>query len=982
MAGKDGTDIPPPPEYGAGEKKSSGDTNERIFVIVFLASFAFLVTFTYLSLSVYGIGAATVSGTGGFTIAIDELIGEQVIFYPSIGESASCEATFADPRVGNQSEKGLVALEAEVDQIVIPATSDLRLQKDIPTPDITPLEGVRISAGRRQVINNPSYPPVAPESGVVSNGQVPQSYLDQVILPGVELATSINDGYSDVRFARTDPIPPGTTGVDIEIVAEGFTDYSDADPVNYPIPAAVRPDRYLDGVQLQQLNNQNTGNEGGYEDYTFLNNTDEEPKDGVPFLERGTNTAIDVTAVGADPLFGPVDTVRSSLPIGIPNPPVGSDSAQTYIDTVTFDTLNDGTTGDDGGYRQEFNRADTPRVNKGSSITISVDGVKKTGNFGESPGAADPGLGSNFDCGKGCSDQMYVSWGGWRGHATTTNDPGVSGTSSTFWHNSGDDGGYGDYTNYNSFGELTGPELAEPGETVTLGMCLIADNSGANGDDEAGVSIGRAFVDWDEDGTFEGDYFMGVAVASDVDNGETVEECPTRTITVPESVNPGSATLRYMTNSDTVGEGDDPPNPNFEADGTNTSGSGEADDYTIHIQPGSQVSAFFDWTQDGNFEDEVVVGESLDRSGTFSYSETVNVPEDAISGSTILRVVHRNQIQEPVSTDGEIVANSFIGETHDYTTEVADQRTDSAAYVYFDWNRDGEFDDEQFVDSTTSNNGQFTLAGSISTPTGAKAGSTIMRVVHQQDGWATGEPDTNPPSFPANPSNFVGPGPNATDVNGEFHDYTVNVEPDGSYIRAWADWDGGGPQQIADFGTTGDGFGEGNFNNEGKFRLSDTFDVPGGLTNSVHLLRVTHKQAIPSEGPPSFGEGTDWKGETLDYTIVTDTSIDPNTANLTLGQANFVVTQLSASDLRLSGDVLIQESFTDNTTENPKFGPQGEFQLGGKEARLVDVDGIAHFVSFSFFQFPELDIELKYFNQSTGLPGDFLQADSQCGVAP
>lgn len=962
---REGREIPP-----LRKKYESRSKNER-FVISFALSLAFLLFVVALSFSVFSVGALTLSGMGGFQLEVDEMTGTQVQFYPDTIETAACPANLGDnPHiVESEDEQGVVALTADVDDILIPADSELTLTKDIRLPSVSvggvDLDGVRIKLTRLDIDEDPAYPPQAPVSDLVSVGDVPESHLDGVELNELRAFTGISDGYADLRFERTAPILEGEE-YEIEVSPAGFTDYSDVDIVDYPVASAVREDRYIDGVTLQSLNNENTGPEDGYADYTELNNTGMEPDDGTPLLERGGTEMMSVEAFGSDPVFGPADDVRLSTGLEIPDPPIGEDSDEAFIDSATFEEISDENTGDDGGYREAFDEIAT--VEKGEDgLQIQVDGSKKTGNFGESIGIGDPGRDSEIggiDCGTFCTTErpFYVSWGGWRDHATTDD-------STTYWHNSGDNGGYGDYTNYNDFGDLTGPGLVQPGEDIELGMCMVtrADNH----EDRAAVGIGRAFIDWNDDGSFDDDYFVGVIVDGRVeDNDEPIQECFDRSITVPEDAEPGGGTVRYMMNGDLVGEGDDAPDTDFSG---HSGGTGEAVDYTIHVQPESQVSAFFDWSQNGEFDDEVEVGQSLDRTGDFDYSTTVDVPDDAVSGSTIMRLVHRNEIDEPVPTEAEAIGG-LVGETHDYTVEVDEERTDSAAYAYFDWNQDGTFDDEQYIDHTDNNDGFFTLEGAVTPPDEAQAGSTVMRVVHQQDGWDVGEPEFSTPDFPVeDPDDFVGPGPDATDVNGEYHDYTVNVEPDGSYVRAWVDWDQDGNfEEEADFGTVGDGFGEGNFDNEGSFTLNDTIENPGGLTEPVHLMRVTHKQAIPQDGPPGPGEGEGgWTGETLDFTLVTDESLDPDTGNLTLGQGSFTVTDLEAETLDISGDVLIDDRYRDDTPENPRYGPDGEFVLGGEQASLTEVSGVAHFVGFSFFDFPGLVLELEYIDDADENPDEY-----------
>lgn len=1375
VTGRHGYEIPP-------AEGTVGKTEKKRFAVAFLTSFAILVLVFFLTFSVLNVAALSLSGVGGFALDVDEMQGTSIDFYPEPVETAACPADFDNPYVVDESEEGLVALTAAVDDIQIPADSQLTLTKDIRTPEILDLEMIRVEVRRGDIIDDPVYPPQASRSDVPSVGDVPQSYLDMVDFNELFVFTDSSDGYADLRFERTAPVIDGEGPYEIDVGPHGYFDYSDADREVYPGSSGLRLDRYLEGVSLQELETQDTGPEGGYEDYTYLNNTMEPPADDTALLLRGESHEMSVTAVGSDPLYGSLTDVRDdpAVEAEVPDPIYGDDSDEAYIDDVVFDYLiDDSGTGDDGGYRGAWDTVTDYRMPKGSFYSMEVTGNKKTGSFTESSNPyGHPCRGD--DCLESENGPLYT-WTEWQGLEGMSADD-------DFWVNSGDTGGWADYTDFDSHGDFVSePDLVEIGGDYWVGMCVNADNTD---DDQYGaISIGQVFIDWNDDGEFDESHVMDVAVAANIDDGgESVQECTTRHLRAPEDIEPGTGMIRYYVAGGWAGEDDEriPPTEWDGDDCPDDACTGEAVDYTIQVQEPSEVTAFFDWNQDGAFEDSQEIGSTLDRSGSFEYDELVAVPPHAKSGSTAMRVVHWNQ-------EGDIdpLQDDYVGETHDYTVEVMDEFTQSEVDAYFDWSRDGEFDDVQNIGSEEDNVGEFTVTGDVEVPEDAQAGSSLMRVVHQQDGFGDdgdfgvddldvlheeeieledgfqsvdlggvegftheimiegtstdeeetwlvenlelnfenpqtgvadslylhdqdswnqgsysgtsadrdavdqgdlgigyidGNPDldtTQPavedlelywrmedfdgdtvgdysgnfhtgtvlsdygghPSltpgvfdtdgtqhdgyascedggdseFPTdgrqgavidsevtademdvhgdnprtvstwvkvdsdpaedggifdmgttddamewsvrlrgtgdNPiplrlqrwggdldfdvdashgewfhiavtwdgdetrayvngeevaSDTVEPdtgteksfrvgewymqndyvdsercwndggywtadtfydgyfplsgdvdevmvysdslsdseveelyfhglnniyegeyeiierqgGPNVYDdieinadgitgnteatvtvrvlgidpdfepetsadslsIDGEVHDYTVNVEPDGSYLRAWVDWDNDGNfVEEADFGTVGEGYGEGNFDNEGGFTLTDEIENPGGLDDPVHLLRITHKQAlpenVPGEGPPSPDEGTGgWKGETLDFTLVTDPGIDPEDGNLTLGQGSFTITSLSAQDFQIEGDVLIDDGFTDDTMENPRFGPDGEFTLGGDQARLTEVSGIAHFVGFTFFEFPDLAIEIEYFGEE---PEDtYIAAADECGYYP
>ena len=1149
------------------------------FLLSFTTSLLFAVFVIVLTFSYTQTGAMAVTGVGGFALNITEIQGDQIQFYAEPVETAACRADINDTEVVQPNERAFIGLAADVDSILIPAYSTLNLTKDIDLSsgalDMGTLEGVRIRLFRPDVPDESAvtFPPSASASNDISVGDVRQSYVDRVELTqGINVRVGSDDGYGDYRFERTTPIQPGETR-DITVTAHGYNDWSPAVAANYPLADGVRRDRHITNVQLQDLDKTNTQTDSGYTDYTGFNNT--AIGEGQPgfesgrFLRRGQTHSMTVDAVGAAPDFGALDTVRSDPDhdVALPSPLSGDLSAQSYIDDVQFQNIGDTGTGDNGGYKAEWSPT-SGTLTPGNTYQLSVSGVRRSGTWGDAAGLSATASG------------------------TQNADYGISDTQMT---------GVTINANGDQTATTAGLQTARAGDFITVSACVTTTSSSHKKDlisgdvTEPGVTVGKAFFDWDDDDTAEADVVIGVHVEAAQDTTST--DCFTAQQQIPNDVSPGTGTVRFMTQGAAVdgrddGDGPDnvPPSSDWGPTGqTNPRNfQGEYIDRTIWIQQRSQVSAFFDWDQNGVFEHEVpLYDDDVTQTGTWSPTVDVPVPEDAVAGSTAMRVVHRNEkasIETLVDPDQNV--STYVGETQDYTVEVAASDTDASVNAFFDWNQDGEFEDRQLIDTATSPTGAWTANGDIQVPPDAKAGATAMRVAHEQDGyaglavdlalrwpfnegsgttandysgngndgtisgaatWIAGQEGSNALSldgtddevananldgFPTGPdvthtmsawirpddqptnrewvallgpasggshhwlvnaggggtvsaqfgawggpqvsptlptgtwthvtvtydgtevrlyedgqltqtvpapsgsfdfgtsefdvgrahigeNNFDGdvddvrvyeraltdaearqlylqsqgnsypvPGPDDV-VNGEYHDYTAHVESEGSFLRAWVDWNNNGTwTPVADFGIGNVGYGEGNFQNEGGFSLSDQITVPGNVNpEPVHLLRVTHEQAVPASaggGPPVPAEGRGgWKGETLDYTVVTDPAIDIfQYENVSLGSVTFKLSELSLEDANLTGDVVLDERYTDDTLQNPQFGPDGQFLLAGDDMTIKGVTGRAHLVQFSFFNIPGIRIEVELVDDWDNYNDPVLGGSTTCPPLP
>lgn len=895
-----------------GEKNEStrGLSGAR-FVLSMSVAILLVVLLLAVVLSVSNIGALTFAGIGGIYAEIDVLIGNELAAYPYPTETAACEANFSDPTVGDQSEQALTALRADVEQLIIPADSDLRLSKDIEVPEVARnIDTVRIGLERTNVVDDPSYPPQAPE-GPASDGINEGAIVDTVDVGGIFVRTGTNRGYSDLRFQRTRNVTSGES-VPVSFAVESNYRYGEqVDALEYPAVEAQNDFRYIDGVEIQGLDNTGTGDDGGYADYTDLSNSFDGATAPDGNLTRGDQIGITVNAMGAAPDY--------SQPFP-PDSPSGDDTRAT-IDDVTFEGI-DNTGTDDTGYN-DFTGESTDRLDKDGTATLEVSGDKIGG-------PADFFEGTAKTCSIGGDGDYEI---------TGTDDvaPFVDSSLDTDGLN-----GCNDWTDYDDEDFLSEPEAVAPGETFEVEFDIrTTGDENLLLPDEPGITLAKIFLDWNQDGTFEEDFVVGTA-STDPDEGdpEQVVETVSAEIPVPADAEPGTTTVRLRTDGATPSDEDDAPEVDFGPDEV-TGDGGDMQEFTVHVAERSQVSAFFDWNQDGNLDQEIEVYDEINKDGSYDEQVTFDVPPDAKAGSSRMRLVHRNEFDPPTPAllDGE-----YVGETHDYTVEVENSDTNAAVWAFFDWEQDGEFDDAQKIDDEFAPTGPWTAMGTVEAPPEALAGPTVMRVVHQQDG------------YDVTSTNYPEPDPDETGIDGEYHDYTVNVEPSASFVRGWVDWNGdGNPSREIDIGPIGEG------DDQTRIELNGTLEAPD-IDPGYRLFRLTHKQAPEVESPPSYAAGTDFQGETLDFTVVTndepgDISDD---GNVTLGDVSFVATGLDAEVVDLEGDVLIEESFTDNTTENPKFGRDGEFILAGDDAELTNVQGVVHSVFFSFFEIPGLEMSLEY----------------------
>lgn len=165
------------------------------------------------------------------------------------------------------------------------------------------------------------------------------------------------------------------------------------------------------------------------------------------------------------------------------------------------------------------------------------------------------------------------------------------------------------------------------------------------------------------------------------------------------------------------------------------------------------------------------VGTSTTTSGEFLVSTGLDVPTDAKSGSTLMRISHQQEgypegLNAPSPRADEV---DHSGEVEDYTIHVEPGESHVNAWV--DWNDDGDFQDANegpytFGSPVTfpDNNGRFTVSDTITAPGTVGTGPRPMRITHKQ-----GPPAEQPPVVAEGDGGW----------KGETEDYTVFVGPEG-----------------------------------------------------------------------------------------------------------------------------------------------------------------------------------------------------------
>jgi len=1072
---------------GSPDGQPSGGYSPKAAVALFLLS-VFLLALLSLVVATTNIGALGIGQVGGVAIEGETIVGNNINIYPYPTETSACYSNSSSDEVGSSDEVAAGALKADIGQLRIPSDKQLTIKKDIKTPSIANISTFRIKVTRASLRQNPSYPPSADFPAAA--GEVRGSYVERVQAAGIDTGTGSNDGYADITFERSRNITAGDS-FNLTVTAVGDYDYTAVDTSPYPLSQGRDQNRYVDDVEAQSgsLSNTGTGDDGGYFPYTRVSNAPDNASTGV-------SESVSVDAVASDADF------TDASPKGTPS----GRNTNSYIDDVTVDTISNTGTGNNGGYA-DFTGQSTSRLNRDNTVTIDVSGSKIQPTFepvsdgdGDLTVAPDPknnyGSQTNFNA---CNTGSFTD-----DDCASIVDVKLSGIDRV----SGDDNGYfPDGGDMDLIGSTTTPVYR--GGTVDLTSEFIAESDG-----DTSVSIAKAWIDWNQNGDMETseEYFLGSAATDNGDGGSCDQQqgdpdCESDRVTVPirvpDDAELGSTVLRVV-NAMSFND-NEAPDSGYPADVTASFGTIdhlEKEDYVVNVTQQSQVDAFVDYNQDGVLnptEERVEVGRTVDKTGTFSFSKTISPPPDALSGSSLLRIQHRNDPDPPRPNPDD---GGYIGETEDYTVQF-ERETNSAVHAFVDWNQNGEFDlnvqeEEDFdfgllggwttqddsgaatdisnsgsysvnvsagtkdnqlispsidtrlaggvklefwvargsdavsnlpeggeniiveykddtgtwqklrevraynldpeesavveqsitdpdafhsdfqvrfkgdgggtdgfdywhiddpeistseevqrIGTSTLDDGEFSALGSLDVPPDAAAGSTLLRVVHQQDGYVADYPATAEP-------------PGRKTFEGEAEDYSLHVEPDTSFVRAWIDWNRDQDFFDIDEGPIDLGQEAGPGNTDG-FTVSRSVTAPDPLPSTgAAAFRVKHEQKQRESDLTGYSaEG--FRGENEDYTLIlSDTAGDvSDTGNVTLGDSSLVVSRLTADNIDLT-TTLIDEDYSDNTFENPRFGPDGELTVSGDQLKLTNATGVLHQAAFSVLALENISVSTEF----------------------
>jgi hypothetical protein len=136
---------PPKPPQKDPHSDQSPDVQWKVFGLSFSISAIFLI-FVILLIPIGTVAGVGVSGVGGFQAYIEELNGQDVSLYPTTGETAGCIDT-TNYNINNDptsSDDSFSMIQAEIGQAELAANSELRFIKDIKTPEIAGIDGMRI----------------------------------------------------------------------------------------------------------------------------------------------------------------------------------------------------------------------------------------------------------------------------------------------------------------------------------------------------------------------------------------------------------------------------------------------------------------------------------------------------------------------------------------------------------------------------------------------------------------------------------------------------------------------------------------------------------------------------------------------------------------------------------------------------------------------------------------------------------------------
>lgn len=870
------------------------------------------------------------------------------------------------------------------------------------TPAGAPTLSVRASADY-------DYSRTDPSTYVFTRGSDANRYVDDVSIQSLSSANTGDDGgygvFVDESNAPNNVSTGASTTLTVDATTEGafFGDvdtnaYADADGRN--TAQHQIDDVVIDAGATEVLNNSGTDGEFGYGDYTNIATDPNVSKsDEVSVTVRGDKYT---TAFGwSNTPSGYSDTSDSSNNACHTGDVFGDDDCASVLD-VEMNGI-DRNSGDDNGYYPDSpppQQTSTP-LEPGSQVPLTVE-VQAS----DDDQAIDTEEDSTISISKTCidwdrdgtfqEDEEFFTGG------VSAINGGVETTRNTVNVFVPRDAKYGStvmrVVNAMNYESSTAPDATYP---------CSADAGNYNIDhiekEDYTVDVTPrnevvAWIDWDHDRKLASDERIRIGTSLD----KTGRYDYTTTFGPRADALSGSTLMRIQQYN-----GRRQPNPAF---GCCNTFNGTVEDYTFRLQQNlnSAVHALVDWDQNGQFDltereredfdfsflSGWTVSGSAGAAQDFSNSDTYSVNVSAGSGNTLTSptldtsnvgairlsfwIARGSNDVNNLPEGGEDIVVEYLDDTGTWQevrtvrannfepggTRIVEEAISapdalhSGFQVRFRGNGDGTSgfdwwsiddpaisttDEVQRIDTSTLIDGEYTAQGGLIVPPDAKSGSTLMRIIHQQDGYVG--------SFPALAR--VPP----TGFQGEAEDYTLHVERGTSFVRAWVDWDRDGfltDQSPIDVGQQS---APGNVDG---FTVSTTVSPPAFSGSGPAVVRVKHEQVQRSTdltGPTVEG----FRGENEDYTaILSQTTGDiSDTGNLTLGDSSIVLTRLRADDIVLR-DTLIDEDYSDNTLENPRFGPSGEFTLGGDRLQLINATGVIHYVDFSTFTFNDLRLDVEF----------------------
>jgi hypothetical protein len=130
------------------KKTETATSSSKRFIVSIASSFAFLLVILVLVFSGSLVTAVTISDVGGFHAEIGRVEGTGVTMYPVVGETSVCRDESGASPDPDSGEEALPMLRVDVAGASVGQYQPLEFRKDIYTPNILGMAGVRITVTR------------------------------------------------------------------------------------------------------------------------------------------------------------------------------------------------------------------------------------------------------------------------------------------------------------------------------------------------------------------------------------------------------------------------------------------------------------------------------------------------------------------------------------------------------------------------------------------------------------------------------------------------------------------------------------------------------------------------------------------------------------------------------------------------------------------------------------------------------------------